>query len=74
MTDSPKPPAEKKPSNWIFPIGGGLVGAYFLIKGAFSVRETQGDVIFALLMAGIVVLLGGLGFVMYRTWRADRNR
>lgn len=78
---SPRPdgqagPAPRKPlnSSWIFPIGGGLIGAYFLINGALGVRETQGNVVFALLMAGIVVVLGVLGTLLFRSYRAERNR
>ncbi|HWS33847.1 MAG TPA: hypothetical protein VN408_14040 [Actinoplanes sp.] len=79
--DSPQPadqsgPAPRKPlnSSWIFPIGGGLIGAYFLINGALGVRETQGNVVFALLMAGIVVIVGVLGTLLFRSYRAERKR
>ncbi|SDT80919.1 hypothetical protein [Actinoplanes derwentensis] len=82
MTDSSQPPndsadptpapAPRKPrsGNWIFPIGGGVVGAYFLINGALGVRETQGNGVFALMMAGIVILLGVLGTAIYRSYRS----
>lgn len=81
MTDSSKTPGDQaRPAGsksltngWIFPIGGGLIGAYFLINGALSVRESQGDLVFALLMAGIVLILAVLGTVMFRTYRSDRE-
>ncbi|WP_430787880.1 hypothetical protein [Actinoplanes sp. G11-F43] len=73
--DSPEPaPRKSLTSGWIFPIGGGVIGAYFLINGALSVRESQGNGVFALLMTVIVVFLAVLGTMIYRTYRADRSR
>ncbi len=72
--DASPEPAARKPLNnsWGFPVVGGLFGAYFLVSGALMLREKHGNGVFALLMAGIVVILGVLGGVLYRTWRASR--
>lgn len=74
--DTPQQPAEpaRKPLNnsWIFTVGGALIGAYFLINGAFMVRDKHGDGIFALLMAGIIVVVTAVGVLLFRTYRAER--
>ncbi|KHD77882.1 hypothetical protein [Actinoplanes utahensis] len=79
MTSSPTPPetpAEppRKPANnsWILTAGGGLIGVYFLVNGALMIRDEHGDGIFALLMAGIVVLVTTLAVFMFKTYRAER--
>ncbi|GLY08154.1 MULTISPECIES: hypothetical protein [Actinoplanes] len=75
-TETPPEPAPKAPLNasWIFPVGGGVIGLYFLVSGALSVRDKHGDGMFALLMAAIVIVAAVLGTWMLRTWRADRAR
>ena len=71
---APAAPAPRKPltNGWLFPVLGGLVGAYFLISGALGIRETQGNGVFALLVAGIVVLAGAFAAVMFRSYQKER--
>ncbi|MEU4690811.1 hypothetical protein [Actinoplanes sp. NPDC023714] len=82
-SDSPTPqpqddaaaePAPKKPllNSWIFTALGGAVGAYFLISGALGVREKEGDGVFAILVAGIVVIVAAFAFLMYRSYKSDK--
>jgi len=74
--DAPKPPAEpaRKPlnSSWLFTVGGAAIGAYFLISGAFMIRDKHGDGIFTVLMAVIAVLVTVIAVFMFRTYRAER--
>ncbi|RAK35548.1 hypothetical protein B0I29_10921 [Actinoplanes lutulentus] len=75
-TDDNAQPEEKqrKPFNtgWALPVAGLLFGAYFLVSAALTLREKHGNGLFALLIAGIVIIVGGIGAVLFRTYRAEK--
>ena len=59
-------------NSWLFPVAGGLCGAYFLISGALMVREKHGNGTFVLLVTGIVALVAVIGVLIHRSTRTKR--
>ncbi|MEV0902220.1 hypothetical protein [Actinoplanes sp. NPDC049802] len=82
--DSPQPqdapagtgpePAARKPLNnsWVFTLAGLVAGAYFMIDGAVMLREKHGDGLFALLIAGTVVIVAVIGGFLLKWYLAER--
>ncbi|MFF0374024.1 hypothetical protein [Actinoplanes missouriensis] len=72
--DTSPEPAPRKPlnSSWVFTVAGGLVGVYFLVSGAWMFRDKYGDGVFALMMTAIVLATGTIGYLLFKTWRAER--
>ncbi|MBB4751097.1 hypothetical protein [Actinoplanes lobatus] len=82
--DSPKPPdtqakagpdpADRKALNsrWVFTLAGLIAGAYFMVNGAMMLREKHGDGVFALIIAGTVVVVGVIGGVMLKSYLTER--
>jgi hypothetical protein len=73
-TESAPEPAARKPFNstYVFQVAGVLIGAYFLISGAWGIRESQGNVVAGLIVAATVALTLTLGWLMFKSFRAER--
>lgn len=81
MTAPDDHPAEKPPASsgraslnnsWILTAAGGVIGAYFLVSGALTMRDKHGNGVFALLMAVIVLAVGAVAWMLVRQYRAER--
>ncbi|GAA0456640.1 hypothetical protein Aca07nite_51750 [Actinoplanes capillaceus] len=69
----PEAPARKPLNNsWVFTLAGLIAGAYFMVNGAMMLREKQGDGVFALIIAGTVVVVAVIGGVLLKSYLAER--
>ncbi|MBG0566403.1 hypothetical protein [Actinoplanes aureus] len=70
---SPAPaPRKSLNSNWALTVAGGLFGTYYLVSGALLLRDKHGNGVFALLMTGIVLVVGLIAVLLFRSYRAER--
>jgi hypothetical protein len=71
----PEPPAPRKLLNnsWVLTVAACCFATYYLVSGALILREKHGNGVFALVMTGIVAVVGVISVLLFKQFRAERK-